>query len=112
MSLVSLGFKMVPHQTPQGASLMKYRAAFVFSARLCPMYARFPHLHTHRVLRRQARCCARVNAKLGAALTRGMVRSRSTLTPPLPGERFAVLRYATNRRSEPPLGLGLMNRLS
>jgi hypothetical protein len=77
------------------------------------MYAApFPHPHAHRVLRRQARCCARVNAKLGAALTRGMVRSRSTLTPPLPGERFAVLRYASNRRSEPPLGFVLMNRLS
>ncbi|MFO6420874.1 hypothetical protein ACLBKS_11785 [Hylemonella sp. W303a] len=74
--------------------------------------AAFPHLHAKCVLRRQARCCARVNAKLGAALTRGMVRSRSTLTPPLPGERFAVLRYATNRRSEPPLGCASLNRLS
>ncbi|QBK03407.1 hypothetical protein DW355_00255 [Hylemonella gracilis] len=80
------------------------RGVWLFSTPL-PMYAApFPRPHAHRVLRRQARCCARVNAKLGAAITRGMVRSRSTLTPPLPGEHFAVLRYATNRRSEPPLG--------
>ncbi|WP_291025844.1 hypothetical protein [Hydrogenophaga sp.] len=45
-----------------------------------------------------------MNTRLGGAIARGMVRaSSSTLTPPLPGEHFAVLRYATNRRSEPPL---------
>ncbi|MGJ4748628.1 hypothetical protein ACQV5M_19865, partial [Leptospira sp. SA-E8] len=65
--------------------------------------ATFPQPHTHRLLRRQACCSARVNATLGAALTRGMVHSRSTLTPPQDGERFAMLRYAANRLSEPPL---------
>ncbi len=60
-----------------------------------------PHIDSPRP---PARCSARMNTRLGGAIARGMVRaSSSTLTPPLPGEHFAVLRYATNRRSEPPL---------
>ncbi len=87
-----------------GASLMKFLAVSVVPPFFFFMSAvTFPQPHTHRLLRRQACCSARVNATLGAALSRGIVRSRSTLMPPQDGERFAVLRYATNRRSEPPL---------
>jgi hypothetical protein len=60
-----------------------------------------PHIDTPRP---PASCCARMNARLGGAIARGMVRASSTTTtPPLAVGQFAVLRYATNRRSEPPL---------
>lgn len=92
------------HPTLQGAFPTKaFCGVSLFSIEPSMSAAILFHARPHRILRPQTRCCARVNATLGAALTRGMVRSRSTLTPPLPGERFAVLRYAVNRRSEPPL---------